>query len=122
MRPIVIAVAAAAVVYGCTVGTTAKQFGPANQPGGATIVLHMRTRTIAGELIAIEKSTVVMASAGQLYRVVSDSVRRVESPYGGPRFGAQMARVSRYPSGLTPALERRLLEAYGQPSIPVVTQ
>ena len=122
MRPIALSVAAVAILCGCMVGTTVKTFGPANSPGGATIVLHMRTRTIAGELIAIEKTTVVMVSAGQVYRVVSDSVRRVEAPYGGPRFGERMARVSRYPSGLTPALERRLLEAYGQPSIPVIMQ
>jgi hypothetical protein len=109
----------------CSVGTTGKNYPPAKGPAGASVMLELGgKRTLAGELLAVEDSSLVVQAGGRLHRVSLPSIRSGKAPkisFTGPALNdsiqGRLRLVSRFPQGISPELERRLLEAYGQPAM-----
>ena len=122
-RPWLIALA---LLAGCMVGTTVKNYAPAQGPAGATVKLELTgNRTLAGELLAVQDSSLTILSGGQLIRVRMPLVQTGNAPKlsftaaelknGGVR--ERLRLISRYPQGISPDLETRLLQAYGQTGV-----
>jgi small nuclear ribonucleoprotein (snRNP)-like protein len=58
------------LLAGCSVGSSVKNYAPAKGPAGATVKLELTgNRTLAGELLAVEDSSLLVLSDGQLMRV-----------------------------------------------------
>lgn len=80
-------------------------------------------RTLRGELLAVEDSTLLLAVEGSLHRVPLRAVVRGAAPRLGftdrlePGTRERLRLISRYPQGVSPDLERRLLQAYGREAV-----
>lgn len=106
----------------CSVGTTGRNYAPAKGPAGATVSLELTgKRTMTGELLAVEQGSLLMLAGRQLVRVALPVIQFGKAPKvsftGGTLKDAVRQRlrlISRYPQGVSPDLEARLLEAYGQ--------
>jgi len=116
------------IATACHVGRGVKDFRPAHTPDGITVLFSMPgTPARQGELLAVRDSGIVIVSGRQvmllLYRDAQKLTFDGMSPGGSgqPPFTEEQKRrlrlVSRYPQGIGPDLERRLLEAYGQERI-----
>ena len=103
----------------CYVGPSVKRYAPAHGPAGATVQLGLPgDRTVGGELLAVEDSTLLLLEARQLVRVDIASIRSLRGPNISTRaFGdaerERLRLISRYPQGVSPELEASLLRAYG---------
>lgn len=117
--------ACALLLAACAVGTSAGGYEPAKGPAGATIALELAgQREVAGELLAVEDSALLLRQERELVRVplrliVSGKAPKVsftgQLPAGETR--ERLRLISRYPQGVSAALEARLLEAYGQSDV-----
>jgi hypothetical protein len=119
----------AVVALGCAVGTTANKYPPALGPAGAYIRLSLRRGPdVKGELLAVGQDALLVLRAQpleqRLVRVPIEALDGMEAPgvrYGGSGLPAErrerLRLISRYPQGVAPELERRLLEAYRQDSV-----
>jgi hypothetical protein len=114
----------------CSVGTTGKNYAPGKSPAGASVMLELSggRRTLSGELLAVEDSSLVVQSGGQLHRIPLRLIQSGKAPklsFSGaglkPPDREQLRLISRYPQGVSPELERRLLEAYGQTAVEEAT-
>jgi hypothetical protein len=109
----------------CSVGTTGRSYAPAKGPAGATVSLALTgKRDVAGELLAVEEATLLILQERQLIRVAVALIQSGKAPKvsfsGQSLAGATRERlrlVSRYPQGVSPELEARLLQAYGVTSV-----
>lgn len=116
---------AVTVLAGCSVGTRAKNYAPAKGPAGATVQLELTgNRALAGELLAVEDSSLLVLSQRQLMRVGLPLIQSGKAPKlsftGAALKGEARERlrlISRYPQGVSPDLETRLLQAYGQTGV-----
>lgn len=113
---------------GCVVGGRVRSFEPANAPGGGTVTVRTKASAYTGELLALEDSTVLLVQRGTLMRVPARLIRAVDAPYGGGLGQPDSTRrgrlrlIARYPKGVTTDLEQRLLEAYHQAAVKVVSE
>ena len=112
----------------CVVGQHIDTFEPANGPAGGTVTLTTNVKPIGylGELLAVEDSALLLVRNDTLMRVPSSLIRSIDAPYGGgsgkldKHQREKLRLISRYPKGVTPDLEQRLLAAYHQPRVKVV--
>ncbi len=117
LRPIVALLFLAA----CMVGTTGRSYAPARGPAGAMVQLELGgKREVGGELLAVEEATLLILQEQQLTRVPLVLIESGKAPritfVGGTMSADTRERlrlVSRYPQGISPELEARLLQAYG---------
>lgn len=115
----------ALLLVACMVGTTGRSYAPAKGPAGATVSLQLTgTRTVIGELLAVEEASLLVLDDRQLVRVAMTVVESGKAPRigfrreglaGGTR--ERLRLVSRYPQGVSPELEARLLQAYGATAV-----
>ncbi|HKP49385.1 MAG TPA: hypothetical protein VJU17_05170 [Gemmatimonadales bacterium] len=107
---------------GCSVGSKVKNYAPAQGPAGAMLELELEgKRALIGELMAVADSSLLVQSGGRLHRVrlaliesgKAPSVRFTSAPLP-PEVREHLRLISRYPQGISPELESRLLQAYGQ--------
>lgn len=134
---------AALCVAGCAVGVEVEDFRPAQEPAGigATIDLQrglVPGNELEGELLAAAGDGFVLLldrpldtadGARSLVRVPLWMARRIRLEQMGSHEVSsegsesdrqkleQLARVARYPQGLTPRIEGALLAGLGQPAI-----
>ncbi|MGI8842869.1 MAG: hypothetical protein ACR2HZ_04150 [Gemmatimonadaceae bacterium] len=111
----------------CQHGPALADYGPALHPNGIGIRIDLRSGPdISGELLAVETDAVVVRSEERLLRVPLGLISSVEAkPMSGrtgitPRFLERAKLHSRFPGGITPEIERALLETYGQAAITTV--
>lgn len=108
---------------GCAVGPSAQTFAPAKGPQGIEADLHFRRGRLVGELLEVQDTVLVVLAAKRVVvvplrviRVGSFRTRGAVILDGRATLTtlAWLRMVSRFPSGLTPELNARLLAAYGQ--------
>jgi hypothetical protein len=116
----------------CSWGTRPRTFGPANGPEGATVAVRVagEAQNRIGELYAADSSGVTIANPRLVHipwkRLVALDVHRLDDYdiWRGEVVTAQkrsrIARVSRFPQGLTGDLLARVLRHVGQDSVEVV--
>ena len=111
--------AALLLLAACSVGTTGRTYAPAKGPAGATVSLDLTgKRTVSGELLAVEEATLLVLQERQLIRVGVTLIASGKAPKVSFTAWTEAARerlrlISRYPQGVSPELEARLVEAYG---------
>ncbi len=121
------------VSLGCTIGQRVGSLSVAHQPGGARATIVERTGTISDvELLAVDDTGMVVLwshSVGYLAFVntskfTSDAITVTLIDGGAPSHDEWMRLrlMSRFPQGLTPDLETRLLAAYHQRALVVLAQ
>ena len=113
------------LLVGCSVGHGVKNYAPAEGPAGATVKLELTgNRTVAGELLTVQDSSLMLLSGGQLIRVRMPLIETGSVPKlsftraelkGDVR--ERLRLISRYPQGISPDLETRLLQAYRQTAV-----
>lgn len=124
MRP-ALGVFALGLLAACAVGTTGGSYEPAKGPAGARVTLEVSGhREVIGELLAVEDTSLLVLQERQLVRVPLALVISGNAPkvsFTGRTLMTQrdearerLCLISRYPQGVSPELEARLLEAYGQ--------
>ena len=109
----------------CSVGTTGRNYQPAKGPAGAVMSLELSgARALTGELLAVEQSSLLVLASGQLLRVPLPLIQSGRAPkvsFSGGTLNEvlreRLRLISRYPQGVSPALEARLLEVYGQTAV-----
>ena len=112
--------AALILLTACSVGTTVRDYPPAHGPAGASVRLELSNqRPIYGELLAVEERSFLMLESGQLVRVGIQLIRSGKGPKVSftaitldDEVRERLRLISRYPQGVSPELEARLLEAY----------
>jgi hypothetical protein len=115
--------AALLLLTACTVGTTGRNYAPAKGPAGASVTLGLSgNREIGGELLAVEGAGLLLLENRQLIRVDFGAIKSLRVPKISTRDLDQTMRerlrlISRYPQGVSPELEERLLQAYGAASV-----
>jgi hypothetical protein len=114
----------------CVFGPHVGSFGPANSPSGVATTLRVRPNTVTAELLEVRDSGLVVLNGRTVTFVPYHAIdvgtfkqRGVvlmdgKSPSKDER--NELRLVSRFPQGLTPETERRLLDAYRQSSIVVL--
>jgi hypothetical protein len=113
------------LLAGCSVGHGVKNYAPAEGPAGATVKLELTgNRTVSGELLAVEDSSLTLLSGAQLLRVRMPLIQTGNVPklfFTGAELKGEVRErlrlISRYPQGISPDLETRLLQAYGQAAV-----
>jgi hypothetical protein len=118
-------VAALLLLAACMIGTTGRSYAPAKGPAGATVSLDVTgKRAVSGELLAVEETTLLVLQERQLIRVAVTLIESGKAPKisftrqslaGATR--ERLRLISRYPQGVSPELEARLVEAYGVTSV-----
>jgi hypothetical protein len=111
---------------GCFVGTRASKFRPARGPDGAPMsIAYGKHQALSGELIAVQDTAMIVRLDSLFYLIPVRVVKRADVVAPGANAGVRRGRwspelrerlrlLSRFPQGLTPALEQQLLGAYGQ--------
>jgi hypothetical protein len=108
-----------------------KKFAPAHEPAGVAIRLRLHfgkgTQLVAGELLAVQDSGLLLRDSTRIVFVPNDSVRYGETttrgtglsfarkPVGSTR--EQLRLLSRFPGGVSADLLSSLLAAYGRDSV-----
>ena len=138
MRTILALTSIACLSSACTLGMSTSEFKPARSPHGVRMVVSAVGGEFAGELIEVRDASVVIledgASTGgpgvraqRLRATPFSSIRLAKFEQrpalrlrdGKPPSAAMRERLrllSRFPYGMSPAVERDLLKAYGQDS------
>ena len=117
--------AALGLLTACSVGTTGGNYAPAKGPAGAAVSLQLRGRgTLSGELLAVEQGSLLVLDGREVVRVALPLLEAGKAPklsFTGPVLDAgtreRLRLISRYPQGVSPALETRLLQAYGMTAV-----
>ena len=133
MRTLIGAVVIAAALA-CSVGTRVKKFAPAQEPAGVAIRLRLHfgkgTQLVAGELLAVQDSGILLRDSTRILFIPNDSVRYGETttrgtglafarkPTGSTR--EQLRLLSRYPDGVSAALLSSLIAVYGRDSVETI--
>jgi hypothetical protein len=141
MPRFVCAVLAAAVMAGCHVGPTTGAYGVARTASGAGVSLvvqgehvegeHVEGEHVDGELLAVRDSSLLVLRSRQVLLVPYWTIISARFTNTGSGLGVNLADgraptaeqaerlrlVSRFPQGVSPELEQRLLAAYGQSAL-----
>lgn len=125
MRTISGGLLAPLLLAACMVGTSGRNYAPAKSPAGATVSIDLGdSRRITGELLAVEETTLLVLQEHELIRVAVTLIRSGKAPkisFTGQSLvdttRERLRLVSRYPQGVSPELEARLLQAYGTTSV-----
>ena len=107
------------------VGSSGSHYPPAQGPAGAIVSLDLEDkRRITGELLAVEEAALLLLQERAMTRVALPVIRSGKAPkiyFSGAKLDAatreRLRLVSRYPQGVSPELEARLLQAYGTTSV-----
>lgn len=115
----------------CHLGGRVDGFAPATQPAGVAVTLWLRGGAMGqGELLAVQDTALVVLAQDTVtlvpYRVLaagrfSQVGELTETPLTMD-FAGKLRLVSRFPQGLTPEMLTRLLAAYGQSTLKVMTR
>lgn len=112
----------------CYHGPSLRTFQPALRPDGIGAELQLRDTTIAGELLEVQDTALIVLTAGGVVVVPVAEIRHGIFAQRGPLLGegiapqrplAELRNLSRFPSGMTPEIRARLLAAYGQTELRV---
>jgi hypothetical protein len=112
------------LIGACQIGTHAKNYAPARGPAGAILDLRFSDKSRArAELLAVEDSALLVVENAQLARVPLAQIRSARGPKVA--FDSRLRSdtrerlrlLSRYPQGVSPEMEGRLLQAYGQSTV-----
>lgn len=118
------------IVLGCSVGTHAGSFEPAQSGAGISVVIRTDAGGPGAELLEVQDTALLVVAANRVtlvpFRVMTE-VRvhqREHLNFGreGPslRQREELRLVSRYPQGVSATLLERLLAAYGQTELVVI--
>ena len=117
---------ATVLIGGCHIGPQPSTYRLAQQAAGAESEIEMSHGTMTAELLDVRDSAIVVLNLGAVVLVpyaaiVKASFNGVDGNLSGGRapplgLRSDMRTVSRYPQGLSPALEEKLLAAYHQSS------
>jgi hypothetical protein len=128
-HPLAWSLALLPALTGCLVGTKASKFRPARGPEGAPISIEYGNhQALSGELIAVLDTAMVVRLDSLFYLIPVRVVKRADVMAPGARAGLRRGRwypdmqerlrlLSRFPQGLSPALQQQLLDAYGQTAL-----
>jgi len=133
VRQVILLSVLLAGLTGCAVGPRAEDQPIARQPRGAAVQLNTADGAIAGELLAVQDTAIVILTRAQRatlvpFRVILDGDAELA---GGITRGGRVPAahrlerlrlVSRFPQGLDPELQRALLTALGQAELEVMGQ
>jgi len=115
-----------AVVAGCVIGPSTRNFAPATGPQGIGADLRVKwgpRGRVRGEVLEVQDSALMVLSANRLVLVPIRAIqygrftRRgtlIENGRAHRRTLDDLKRVSRFPEGMSPEIKARLLAAYGQ--------
>lgn len=118
-------------ITGCVLGSRVATFPPAQTPGGVDVTLRFGSSQLAGELLAVEDTSLLIAvrwpnpdssNTPRLARVATRGIRAVAGPVSTRQGWAKsdpvrFRNVARYPQGVSTALEARLVAAYAVDSV-----
>ncbi len=121
-----------ALGMGCTIGSSVDRYPPAKGPGGTTAEFQLVSgRIIAGELVEVRDTAFLLDADGLLTIAPFFAISRAN--FDDARFASyrgragpgrrvleQLRAFARYPSGVTPELLSRILEAYDQEHLAVL--
>ena len=115
-----------AVVAGCMMGPTHRNFAPATGARGIGADLRVTwgpKGRLQGELLEVQDSALMILSADRLVLVPITEIRvgrftrrgtLIAEGQAHRRTLDELKRLSRFPAGLSPEVKARLLAAYGQ--------
>lgn len=115
----------------CQLGGRVDRFVPARQPAGVALTVWLRGgATGEGELLAVQDTALVFLAQDTVtlvpYRVLQagrfSQVGELTETPPTKDFAGRLRLVSRFPQGLTPEMLTRLLAAYGQSTLKVMTK
>lgn len=105
---------------GCSIGGAVSGWRPSTQAAGTEIELDLgNLRKVKGELITLDSAGFLVLESGRLVRVDPVAVKSgsgYKTDFDSPLSNDDRERLrlmSRYPQGVSPEVERGLLEAYG---------
>jgi hypothetical protein len=107
-------------LFGCSIGGSVAGWKPSTQAAGTEIELDLGgADKVKGELIALDSAGFLVLEPTRLVRVDPQGLRggsgyktSFDSPISA-EVRDRLRLMSRYPQGVSPELERALLEAYG---------
>jgi hypothetical protein len=120
----------------CVIGPTPAKWVPANTAQGLDVTLRTTRPFLAGELLAVEDTALFVAvrwphpdssaNTPRLARVATRHIRAIDGPAPlrspwRPQVRERYRMLSRYPQGVSPALEAQLVAAYGADAVRWVT-
>ncbi|HEU4748584.1 MAG TPA: hypothetical protein VFS56_08800 [Gemmatimonadaceae bacterium] len=120
------ALIAISLAAGCRFGPKMEKLSIASSPRGAMIEAATLTGPVNGELLSVTDDGVVVLQANRVVNVRFAEIRgaRFRELGSDYRFGgerrpdadrmARLRRVSRFPQGITPEIQARLLTLYPQ--------
>lgn len=125
------AVGLTALVAGCVLGARVETFAPAATPAGLDLTMQLERSGIAGELLAVEDTALLLVvrfpnpDSTDTPRLARVSTRQIKNLLNGiaprgawsSRHTKQLRPLARYPKGVTPDLEARLVAAYQVPRV-----
>jgi hypothetical protein len=107
-------------LFGCSIGGSVAGWRPSSQAAGTEIELDLGgMHKVKGELIALDSAGFLVLEPTRLVRVDPQELRGgsgYKSSFDSPLSAETRNRLrlmSRYPQGVSPEVERALLEAYG---------
>jgi len=115
-------------VNACHIGASAGSVAAERGPFGAAAELNLGATELKGELVAVRDSGLIMLPAGgritfvPFSRIAEGRFAHVPASLHGrqpptPKERDALRVASRFPQGLSPDLEQRLLAAYGQATL-----
>jgi hypothetical protein len=131
MSKFVFSALAITMIAGCFVGPSVESYAVSGTPYGAQVTIAVEGKRFDAELLAVRDSALLVLREREIllipFQTITDATfARTAAGYavtlsnGRPPTAEQAERLrlqSRYPQGVSPELERRLLTAYGQPAI-----
>lgn len=116
----------------CQVGTRLGEFEPAQGPQGVQAELQLEQETVKGELLAVQRHSLLILSEGRVMNVGFRAIERARFAQMGVRLykGQEPSEdqrralqlVSRFPQGVSPQLLDQLLLAYNQSAPEMITR
>lgn len=112
------------------IGPSAENFPLASRPNGATVTVQTTSQSVAGELLAVRDDGVVILHGSTLALAPYSDLRSVKvvdltdysigagTPQPEPR--AKLNALSRYPQGISAALQQKLFAQSGQAELEVL--
>jgi len=134
MRQIILLAAASFICTGCQIGKNAANLPVAHTVAGATVQIRTASQRFDAELLEVRNNGIVVAKKkdGQIAMVPWTSTQQASVKGLGReyRYGILMppardvlpnlVKVSHFPQGMTPEIEKRLLASRGQKEIAVI--
>ncbi len=119
----ILTVLAVSLTTGCAVGPSLKSWSPAQSAGGAKATIATAREKLSGEVLSIDDGSLLLlqddgVGSLRLVRIPLVEIASVqEGESKAERWNDKQQEryrlLARYPAGVTPELERRLLAAYG---------